>query len=415
MIIISPKLKKFADEIHQSVSPSMQILLLLDFLHCMIRSMITFLGIFLTTEYSLSPNKMGLVMGLFGISLIAGSITSGKACNFFGFRQVMIISIVISLFSLLVFSFSLHLWLVFLAVEFLGFSIGFYRPASDVAILKAAEFSRRRYLCTVRRTVTNISFALYFALAGLLLTINLHLIFLITAAISLSLLLILIYQWKLLEGNDYVDQLIDAKKVDDQFNHISKGQFICLCFTIGICCICLFQLSTSYPIYLKNNTRLPINDFAFFCMVNTIMVVLGEIGLNKALRRLDSQTLVLFGAMLLCGGFAILPWGKDWQWFFYSCIIFTFGEMLLFSNAMTLVMRFADAGNSAHVMSIYEAAFSTTSILAPVVGTYIYSISPDWVWYMCGVLGLSATLIMSYSIMFLSRRKYGLIIWSKKN
>jgi len=82
---------------------------------------------------------------------------------------------------------------------------------------------------------------------------------------------------------------------------------------------------------------------------------------------------------------------------FISCLIFTLGEILLFSTLLVLVFNRASEANKGKCLGFYQSMFSIATMVAPIFGAYIYAIQPEWLWYSCGLIGI-LSLIIIFSI-----------------
>jgi MFS family permease len=96
----------------------------------------------------------------------------------------------------------------------------------------------------------------------------------------------------------------------------------------------------------------------------------------------------------------------------FICTVFgkaTFAEMILPPLSLPFILK-TSIYRRGKTMGIYQASFSSGVLLAPLLGSFIYKISPYFLWQMCFVVSVICalfflTLYFFYEPMVISRKK----------
>ena len=95
------------------------------------------------------------------------------------------------------------------------------------------------------------------------------------------------------------------------------------------------------------------------------------------------------GALLMGGGFALMPLGRGFLFGAFTVVVWTVGEMLTLPSLTTLIANHSDDAVRGKYMGMFGFAFALSLMVGPAVGANIYaSLGPDILWYGCGVLGI---------------------------
>ena len=97
---------------------------------------------------------------------------------------------------------------------------------------------------------------------------------------------------------------------------------------------------------------------------------------------------IAWGGMLRCLGFGILPLGNSVAYCVFSMLVITAGERLWMPLSMAWVAQRSDRGSRSMYMSYYTMTYAVASILAPALGTAIYQIDRNLIWYVSIGIGL---------------------------
>ena len=124
--------------------------------------------------------------------------------------------------------------------------------------------------------------------------------------------------------------------------------------------------------------------------LNALIIVLTEMLLIRAVENRDRMSMVGLGALLVCGGLALLSLGSSWMIAVLSMVVLTVGEMLSMPITNAVVAERAGSASVGRYMGAYSLAFSTAFVIGPIVGTAVYqNLGPRILWLGIGALGIA--------------------------
>jgi MFS family permease len=151
----------------------------------------------------------------------------------------------------------------------------------------------------------------------------------------------------------------------------------------------LFQIFSTFPLYLHEYIGLRENAIGLVLALNAMLIVLFEMPLIHVVQNRDRMRLIGLGAFLLSAGFSLLPLGSAPAFLALTVAVWTFGEMLALPVLNVVVAERASAGYEGQYMGLYTMAFAIAFVLAPVAGTFFYErFGPDILWLTIGAIGV---------------------------
>lgn len=157
-------------------------------------------------------------------------------------------------------------------------------------------------------------------------------------------------------------------------------------FLVGLV---IAQLSSTYPIYIKN--QLPhegMRAISFLFILDTLIIVLFQSSLPKYYNKIPTFLVMGLGALMTGLGTFILIWTDNLALATLSCICWTLGEMLFIPTSATLSYELGEQNKKGASLGLFQSSFALSKVAGPSIGAAIYDVfSPTWLW-------LSASLIM---------------------
>ena len=150
-----------------------------------------------------------------------------------------------------------------------------------------------------------------------------------------------------------------------------------------------FQIASTFPLSLRDLYGFSKAWIGLTLAVNTLIIILFEMVLVHSLARRDPLKVAAVGAVLFCGGLALLPFGRGFGYLACTVVIWTVGEMLVFPLVTSAVAARAPEESSGTYMGLLSFAFAAAFVVAPLVGTWVYEqLGPRTLWLGCGAVGL---------------------------
>src|SRR5690348_14877380 len=152
---------------------------------------VPFMTMYLTQHYGFSIEKAGLVMSLFGLGAIVGSMTGGKLVDSIGYYYVQVSALLLGGCMFIVLgqlrSYS-HICIGTFVLAVLNES---FRPANQVAIAHYSKEKNRTRSYSLNRMAINLGWAAGGALGGFIASFNYNLLFWVDGFTNLAAALLL--------------------------------------------------------------------------------------------------------------------------------------------------------------------------------------------------------------------------------
>jgi MFS family permease len=150
-----------------------------------------------------------------------------------------------------------------------------------------------------------------------------------------------------------------------------------------------FQIAGTFPLSLRDLYGLSKAWIGLTLAVNTLIIILFEMVLVHSLSHRDPLKVAAVGAVLFCGGLALLPFGHGFGYLACTVVIWTLGEMLVFPLVTSAVAARAPEESGGTYMGLLSLSFAAAFVVAPLVGTWVYEqLGPRTLWLGCGAVGL---------------------------
>ncbi|MDA1361027.1 MFS transporter [Glycomyces luteolus] len=353
----------------------------------------TFIAVFLTlylTDLGRSPASAGLALTVFGIGSIVGSFASGTVTAWWGARQVIVGSMLLSGSAVLGVAFAAD-YRVLVALAFAAGLFGqMYRPAAAAMMAALTPPKRLVMVSAAARLGLNVGAALGPMLGVWLLTHSFALMFVVNALTHLAFGLIALFLLPDVRDGEPSESTA-AVGYRDVFKDAKYTLVIVAMFLTGFiesqyqAVLPLQILSEGHPAWL----------YGTIVTLNGAIVIAFELPVTRYTQRLPMRTTIAFGSLFIGAGLALFGLPAGIWVFFAGVLVWTFGEII---SAPSVVAYPALAAPSDRHRSRYIGAITTAQIggyaLGPTVGTYLFQVEHAFVWIMCAAVGLVAFLAM---------------------
>jgi predicted MFS family arabinose efflux permease len=361
-----------------------------------------FLSLYLTQDLGLSAIKTGQIIGCFGVGSMVGSYLGGWLSDRMSPLRVQQLSLFASGAGFLLFS---------RLQTFTSLAIGIFvvaavsdalRPALMVSVAHYSPPLGSKRSFALIRLAANLGMGIGPALAGLLAHYGYFWLFVgdaITCWMA-GLMLVVVFG----AGVRPAEEDTDASEPVGR-SPWRDGPFLLFLLLIVILAMTFFQVWTTMPLFLRSFYNISERAIGLLLSINALLIALTEMLVIRAVERLDALRTVGVGALLVCAGLALLPFGPPYSFAVAAMVILTIGEMLAMPISNTVVAERAGRGQTGRYMGIYTLAFSTAFVIGPVAGTAVYErLGPDALWFGIGAIGIFLCLAFSVLSQPLRRR-----------
>jgi predicted MFS family arabinose efflux permease len=361
------------------------------FVHRSGTMVLPFLALYLTAQRGFSAGEAGLVLALYGVGSGAGAFVGGQLTDRWGAHRVQATSLVLAGVGLYGLGQLESQGAIRLAMPFVAMAAEAFRPANSTAFAQQAPPERWSQAFALRRLAINLGMTCGPALGGLLAAHDYHLLFLVdgvTCVLAAGLLL------AAGRGRD-VPAVRPSRPAADvipapRLSPWTDGPFLALLAMTLAVNVVFMQLLSTYPLALRDlhGFTEPMTGSVF--AINTILIVLFEMVLVRRLSTGRPLGIARWGALLLCFGFALLPFGSGYTFVALTVVVWTAGEMTTMPFFETVSASRGDDSSRGRYLGAYNLAFALAFGLAPLIGTMLYErLGSVAFWAGCGALGIA--------------------------
>ena len=349
---------------------------------------LVFLVIWLTEE-GYSPAQAGAAVSAYGVGALGASLLGGYLADRIGRGNAIALSMLSAAATMLALSQADTLPLVLGLSVLAGLTAELYRPASAALLADLVPSERRVTAYALYRLAINLGFAAGPAVAGLLAERSFFLVFLgeaITSALfGIAALLFLPQGVRSQRHEETPGELVRAIRADRRFQLFLVASLLTA--------FVYFQAQGALPLHVIDQ-GFSFATFGALISLNGLIVVLLELPIAVVAQRYPRQPVIALGSALTGLGFALTAWATDVPLLALTVFIWTIGEIVSAPSSQAYVADLAPPHLRGRYQGAWGLTFGLALILAPVVGTAAFAVSPTALWLSCGVLGLIAALLV---------------------
>lgn len=349
---------------------------------------LVFLVIWLTEE-GYSPAQAGAAVSAYGVGALGASLLGGYLADRIGRGNAIALSMLSAAATMLALSQADTLPLVLGLSVLAGLTAELYRPASAALLADLVPSERRVTAYALYRLAINLGFAAGPAVAGLLAERSFFLVFLgeaITSALfGIAALLFLPQGVRSQRHEETPGELVRAIRADRRFQLFLVASLLTA--------FVYFQAQGALPLHVIDQ-GFSFATFGALISLNGLIVVLLELPIAVVAQRYPRQPVIALGSALTGLGFALTAWATDVPLLALTVFIWTIGEIVSAPSSQAYVADLAPPHLRGRYQGAWGLTFGLALILAPVLGTAAFAVSPTALWLSCGVLGLIAALLV---------------------
>ena len=343
-----------------------------------------FMALYLTKEIGISESSAGRLISVYGLGAIAGSYLGGRLTKRSGAIRIQTLALFLSVPVFLVVPLGKSWGQIAAAIFCLSLVSEAVRPASATAVAHYSQPENRMRAFALQRLAANLGFSFGPAIGGVLANINYVLLFVVDALTTLAAACLMLGYFKMTRTSQENDDRSDA---NTERSPLVDTGFLAFLGLVLLTNLVFFQFHSTYPLYLRDHFTLSEPQIGLMFAVNTGVIVVFEMLLIDCARRWRLLPTIGWGSLLICLGFAMLPFGTTGAYCVLCMVVLTIGEMLSFPLANGYVANRGEHGNQAMYLSWYMITFSIAAVLGPAVGASVYEIHDELIWYLSFAAG----------------------------
>jgi MFS family permease len=351
-----------------------------------------YLVLYLTGPRGLPVAQAGLAAGLGGAGLVAGNFTGGWFGDRFGHRRTLVAAAVTSGSGLILLP-VLPLPALLLVLPVAQYAAGAVRASNAALVAVSVPDGARRQGYAVMRFAGNAGFTLGPPLGALIVScLSYGWLF---VADGLGTLCFAAYASRILPARGAARRPAprgaDAPGLWTELR--ARPAVLVLLAAIVVTDTVYRQQYSTLPVYLTGH-GFGTAFYGALLAVNGGVILCLEIPVTLALRRAAPLRIIAGGLVLVGLGYAALSAGATTGAAIAMMLLLTAGEILYKTPATAYVADHSPEGMHGRFQSLYAGASVTGTVLAPPLGTTLYTAAPGLLWPVCAALALGAGLAL---------------------
>jgi predicted MFS family arabinose efflux permease len=337
-----------------------------------------FLALILSLRHA-SALQISFALILSAAFAIAGSWCGGISAARFGARRTIVLAMMGSAVftALLVFGgpFAVTTALV-CCIAF--FNRGF-QPAAATIIGRASRGSERVTVFAFYQSAYNIGAAVGPVIGTFLLTRSLTALFLVDAGTSAA------YALMALRIPLSVSSRAPATAQPEDSKRAIDRRYLLFCLSVIIVAVVYSQSSGALPLSFRSH-HYSLQALGLLLSANAIAVIVLALPISRVIRKWPPWLPLTIGAVLICGGYALLLTGFTLPVLAVNTACWTLGEMLVLPVRPVVAVLMSTEASHASYQGALTTAQTIGQVIGPSAGVLAYSFGAAVPWAMCAVL-----------------------------
>lgn len=348
---------------------------------------ITFLVLYVTRQ-GYSPTQAGFVVAAYGVGSLPAAAFGGFLADRLGRRETIVVSMLGGAGAMVALSQAHSLTALVALSVVAGLFAELYRPASGALLADVVPSERRVAAFGMYRLAINAGFAAGTAVAGFMAERSFTLLFIGDAVTSLLFALVVFFGLPRTRGRG-------ATYEPGSLRVIAKDRRFALFLLVSLIgAFVYFQMEAGLPLYIRDN-GLSYAVVGLLLAVNGAGCLLLELPVISITQRLRPRPVIAVGIALTGLGFFLTQFAHSFLPLAATVIVWTFGEVISAPVSGAYVADLAPDTMRGRYTGTHGMTFSISFVLAPALGGWLYSMGPEVLFTVCGVLGaIAASLIL---------------------
>ncbi|WP_279494627.1 MDR family MFS transporter [Actinocrispum wychmicini] len=343
-----------------------------------------FLTYYLVNDRGMAIGMAGLILTIQGSGGIVSHLIGGFLTDHLGPRATFFGGMITNGLTLFLLGSSRNLTAVVVFSFLTGAASQIYKPASAVFVKETASPSDRPRAYGLLYWAVNLGYAVSMSAGGVLANLGYHLLFLINSVASI---LCGVLVWVMSRRfNAHQPRRVKSPNLRTALKDRLALHYILSWLPFGIV---FGQATTTLPMAMERS-GLAVNSYGIVITANALVIIAVQPLLGPIFARYDHSRILILGMVVLGIGFGSNVFATSLVSYTGSVVIWTLGEIAVTSVNQSIIASLSPRGIDGTYFGLYGVVWSGTFALAPLLGSRLLSIGPNYLWVACLLLCLGA-------------------------
>ncbi|MDM8521685.1 MFS transporter [Anaerolineales bacterium HSG6] len=369
-----------------------------------------FFSLYITWKFDVGMTQAGIVLGIFSVFGMVGSMLGGALTDKFGRRNLILFGLIFSAFSTLSLGFVNELAILYPVAVIVGLFSSIAEPAHQALIADILPKRQRAEGFGILRVVANLAWMVGPIIGGFIANRSYFALFVTDAVIS-SVVAILFYVLisetkpeRSAESNDETMQ----QAFKGYFVVMRNGAYMAFIATSIMMGLVYLQMYNSLSVYLRDNHDITAQGYGFLMTTSAVTVIFLQFWTTRRIKYRSPFIMMALGAFCYAIGFtmfgfdplsalsssvATISLSGTYVWFMSAVVIITIGEMIVMPVSQALAANFAPEDMRGRYMAIFGFSWAIPATFGPALaGLILDNYNPNLLWYLGGIVCLISVL-----------------------
>lgn len=354
-----------------------------------------FFALYITQKFSVGMTQAGVVLGVFSISSLIGSMIGGALTDRFGRRKLILFGLIFSAISTLSLGMVNEFAVLFPLAIMIGLLADMSGPAHQAMIADILPEDKRQEGFGILRVVANMSWIIGPTIGGFVANRSFFALFVIDAIVSC---IVAVLFFKLIpetkpqahEDEKHESLLATFAGYGRALRDFPFVAFILASILMGSV---YQQMYHSLSVYLRDQHGIVPQGYGFLLTSSAITVIFFQFWTTRVIKRRPPFLMMALGVVFYTIGFSMFGFVSAYILFVSAIVIITIGEMIIMPTSSALAANFAPEQMRGRYMAIFGLTWVLPSTFAPAAAGYILdNFDRNLLWYIGGTLCAVAAL-----------------------
>ena len=339
--------------------------------------------------------EAGLLLGIFSIMGLVGSMLGGALTDKFGRKSIMLLGLVFSALSELSMGLVNNLTVFYLLAIIVGLLSNIGGPANQAMIADILPEKQRSTGFGIMRVVNNFTWIIGPTIGGFVANRSYMALFIIDTVFSLvtaALVFKFVAETKP-EASSTAQQETILQTLRGYLLVLKDKLYLAFILVSMIMLLVYTQMYSTLSVFMRDDRGIDPQGYGMLLSVSAVLVIVAQFWVTRKTKDFPPMLMMAFGTFFYAIGFSMFGFIRPLWLFMAATLIITVGEMIVVPTGQALVARFAPENMRGRYMATYGLAWTLPQAIAPTAaGIIMDHFDPSWVWYLGGIISLVAIL-----------------------